>query len=47
MRAILRVGRTWGLADWYPNAGRFARRGKKEGELKGKKKDAPKKKAAD
>jgi hypothetical protein len=27
---IVRIGKTWGLASWYPNPGRFSRRGKKE-----------------
>jgi hypothetical protein len=26
---IVRVGKMWGLAEWYPNAARFTRRGRK------------------
>jgi len=27
---IIRVGKMWGLSEWYPNAAPFARRGRKE-----------------
>jgi HB1, ASXL, restriction endonuclease HTH domain len=30
---IVRVGKTWGLAEWYPNAGRFQRQKKRGSEI--------------
>lgn len=44
---IVRVGKTWGLAAWYPNAGRFNRRGRKDdGKSEGKKRKRPPVRAA-